>query len=84
MMAKARAKWFSTLFLTIDMPVTGGRDHYQKIQTVVDAVRAKEYSVYGVVLSNRGGRQLDSAISPLEILPDVVSTTGKDYGALSL
>ncbi|MDR8105031.1 alpha-hydroxy-acid oxidizing protein [Burkholderia cenocepacia] len=33
-----------------------------------DAVRAHELGVDGVVLSNHGGRQLDDAISPLEIL----------------
>ncbi|HVW50009.1 MAG TPA: alpha-hydroxy acid oxidase [Trinickia sp.] len=38
------------------------------ILSVDDAVRAHELGVDGVVLSNHGGRQLDDAISPLEIL----------------
>ncbi|MDR8071875.1 alpha-hydroxy acid oxidase [Burkholderia cenocepacia] len=38
------------------------------VLSVDDAVRAHELGVDGVVLSNHGGRQLDDAISPLEIL----------------
>jgi isopentenyl diphosphate isomerase/L-lactate dehydrogenase-like FMN-dependent dehydrogenase len=34
-----------------------------------DALRACERGYDGVVLSNHGGRQLDAALSPLEILP---------------
>ncbi len=37
-----------------------------------DAVRAVEYGADGVVLSNHGGRQLDGAISGMEVLPEVV------------
>ena len=35
-----------------------------------DAVRAAEAGADGVVLSDHGGRQLDSAISPIESLPE--------------
>jgi 4-hydroxymandelate oxidase len=34
-----------------------------------DVLRACERGYDGVVLSNHGGRQLDSALSPLEVLP---------------
>lgn len=36
-----------------------------------DAVRAVEYGADGVILSNHGGRQLDSAISGMDALPEV-------------
>jgi len=41
-----------------------------------DAARAVEYGADGVVLSNHGGRQLDCAISGLDVLPDVVREIG--------
>ncbi|MGF6573406.1 (S)-mandelate dehydrogenase [Paraburkholderia sp. GAS333] len=37
-----------------------------------DAVRAVEAGVDGIVLSNHGGRQLDGAVSAMDVLPDVV------------
>lgn len=36
-----------------------------------DAVRARQADVDGIILSNHGGRQLDSTISPLQVLPEV-------------
>jgi len=43
-----------------------------------DARRCLEMGVDGVVLSNHGGRQLDSAVSPLDVLQaSVASTQGK-------
>jgi (S)-mandelate dehydrogenase len=41
-----------------------------------DAQLAAEHGVDGIVLSNHGGRQLDGAISPLEILPIVCREVG--------
>lgn len=38
-----------------------------------DARLALQYGVDGVVLSNHGGRQLDGAVSAMEVLPEVVS-----------
>jgi 4-hydroxymandelate oxidase len=37
-----------------------------------DAVRAAEHGARAVVVSNHGGRQLDGAPAPIEVLPDVV------------
>ncbi|MET0219685.1 MAG: alpha-hydroxy acid oxidase, partial [Tardiphaga sp.] len=37
-----------------------------------DAVRAKESGADGLVVSNHGGRQLDGAVAPLWMLPDIV------------
>lgn len=36
-----------------------------------DAVRAVEYGADGIVLSNHGGRQLDSAVCGMDVLPEV-------------
>lgn len=38
-----------------------------------DALRARQAGVDGIILSNHGGRQLDGAISPMQILPQVVA-----------
>ncbi|NWO07617.1 MAG: alpha-hydroxy-acid oxidizing protein, partial [Alteromonadaceae bacterium] len=40
-----------------------------------DALLACQYGVDGVVLSNHGGRQLDGAVSALEVLPEVAALT---------
>jgi isopentenyl diphosphate isomerase/L-lactate dehydrogenase-like FMN-dependent dehydrogenase len=47
-----------------------------------DAVLAAECGADGVVLSNHGGRNLDGAISPLEVLPEVVDAVGKRVAVL--
>ncbi|MFM0662283.1 alpha-hydroxy acid oxidase [Paraburkholderia sediminicola] len=47
------------------------------IQTVADARLAHQHGADGIVLSNHGGRQLESALAPLEMLPSVVAAVGK-------
>jgi len=42
------------------------------VQRVEDVLRAVEYGVQGVVLSNHGGRQLDFARSGIEVLAEVM------------
>lgn len=42
------------------------------VQCVEDVLRAVEYGVQGVVLSNHGGRQLDFARSGVEVLAEVM------------
>ncbi|MEG3059968.1 MAG: alpha-hydroxy acid oxidase [Comamonas sp.] len=44
-----------------------------------DALRAREHGADGIILSNHGGRQLDGAVSPLQVLPGVVQALGPDY-----
>ncbi len=44
-----------------------------------DALLAREHGADGIILSNHGGRQLDGAVSPLRMLPEVVSALGPDY-----
>lgn len=42
-----------------------------------DAELAVRYGLDGVVLSNHGGRQLESAVSPIEVLPEIRAAVGK-------
>lgn len=42
------------------------------ILTAEDALLALEHGVSGIVVSNHGGRQLDSAVSGIEALPEVI------------
>jgi L-lactate dehydrogenase (cytochrome) len=46
------------------------------IQTVADAVIAADEGVEAIALSNHGGRQLDSAPTPLDLLPEVAEAVG--------
>jgi L-lactate dehydrogenase (cytochrome) len=41
-----------------------------------DAVIAREHGCDGIIVSNHGGRQLDSATSPLRVLPGIVAASG--------
>jgi L-lactate dehydrogenase (cytochrome) len=41
-----------------------------------DAVIAREHGCDGIIVSNHGGRQLDSATSPLRVLPGIVAVAG--------
>jgi (S)-mandelate dehydrogenase len=50
-----------------------GRIFVKGIQTATDAKKAFRHEVDGVVLSNHGGRQLDGALSPMEILAETVA-----------
>ncbi|MBF6440222.1 alpha-hydroxy acid oxidase [Nocardia cyriacigeorgica] len=48
------------------------------IQSVEDAVRVARCGVDGIVVSNHGGRQLDRAPVPFQLLPRVVAEVGSD------
>lgn len=39
-----------------------------------DAVRAAQAGCDGIIVSNHGGRQLDGAVAPLEVLPEIVAS----------
>src|SRR3546814_17772507 len=52
------------------------------ILSVGEARKAAELGVDGIVLSNHGGRQLDHAVSPMEILPEVRQAVGEDITVL--
>ena len=42
----------------------------------LDALRARDHGLDGVILSNHGGRQLDGAVSPLRVLPAARAAVG--------
>jgi L-lactate dehydrogenase (cytochrome) len=42
-----------------------------------DALLAKKEGADGVIVSNHGGRQLDGAIAPLRVLPEIVEACGE-------
>jgi L-lactate dehydrogenase (cytochrome) len=52
------------------------------IQTIEDARRIAATGVDGLIVSNHGGRQLDNAPTPLEVLPGVVDAVGSDLSVL--
>ncbi|MCM6778342.1 alpha-hydroxy-acid oxidizing protein [Nocardia sp. CDC159] len=55
-----------------------GRVVVKGVQTVADAKRLAGLGVDGIVLSNHGGRQLDRAPVPLQLLPAVRAEVGDD------
>ena len=63
-MARIRARWKGRLVL-------------KGILCVDDARRAVEMGADGIVLSNHGGRQIDSAVSGVELLPAVSAEVGE-------
>jgi L-lactate dehydrogenase (cytochrome) len=42
-----------------------------------DAKLAREHRIDGLIVSNHGGRQLDYAAAPLEVLPDIADQAGE-------
>jgi len=46
------------------------------ILTVEDAMLAADHGADGIVLTNHGGRQLDGAISPMDVLPEIANAVG--------
>lgn len=46
------------------------------ILSAEDAAIAIDTGVDGLIVSNHGGRQVDSAISPLDVLPEIVKVAG--------
>jgi (S)-mandelate dehydrogenase len=47
------------------------------VLSVADAERAAALGCDGIVLTNHGGRQLDSCVAPIEMLPEIVAAVGK-------
>jgi len=65
--------WDDLAWLRCQWP---GRIVIKGIQTLEDARLAQAHGMDAVVLSNHGGRQLEGAPSPLELLPEVVAQLG--------
>ncbi|SMX63546.1 alpha-hydroxy acid oxidase [Brevibacterium aurantiacum] len=55
-----------------------GKFAVKGVQTVADAKKLADLGVDSIVLSNHGGRQLDRAPVPFELLPEVAREIGKD------
>ncbi|MEQ8689201.1 MAG: lactate 2-monooxygenase [Imperialibacter sp.] len=47
-----------------------------------DAKMAMEHGMDGIILSNHGGRQVDGAVSTIEMLPEVKKAVGNDFPIL--
>jgi len=47
------------------------------VLSVADAERAAALGCDGIVLSNHGGRQLDSGVTPIEVLPQIAHAVGE-------
>ena len=60
----------------------GGPVVVKGVQSVVDAVAAVDAGADAIVLSNHGGRQLDRAPVPLELLPAVVEAVAGRAGGV--
>ena len=54
----------------------GGPFAIKGILSAEDAVRAAEIGATAVVVSNHGGRQLDTSPAPIEVLPEIVDAVG--------
>jgi L-lactate dehydrogenase (cytochrome)/(S)-mandelate dehydrogenase len=52
------------------------------VMSIEDAKQAKALGAEGIVLSNHGGRQLDAAPSPIEVLPALREAVGDDMAIL--
>ena len=50
----------------------GGQFAIKGILTPADALRAIEIGATGIIVSNHGGRQLDHAATPIDVLPSIV------------
>ncbi|TCL74541.1 L-lactate dehydrogenase (cytochrome) [Rhizobium sp. BK251] len=53
-----------------------GRLVVKGIMRADDALRAAEYGVDGIIVSNHGGRQLDGTLAPLRVLPRIAEAAG--------
>lgn len=63
--ARIRARWRGNLVI-------------KGILHVDDAKRAVSVGADGIIVSNHGGRQLDGAVEPLQVLPQICDAVGND------
>ena len=47
------------------------------VLSVADAERAAALGCDGIVLTNHGGRQLDSCVAPIDVLPEIAAAVGR-------
>ncbi|MNT27443.1 (S)-mandelate dehydrogenase [compost metagenome] len=53
-----------------------GRLIVKGVMCAQDALLARDAGADGIVVSNHGGRQLDTTVSPLRVLPGIVAAVG--------
>lgn len=68
-----RLGWSSVAWMRDHWP---GKVVVKGILCAADAVLARDHGVDAIVLSNHGGRQLESVSSPLDALPGVIDAVG--------
>ena len=71
---KQGQEWFTITWESIDWlrSITSLPIIIKGILTAEDALLALEHGVSGIVVSNHGGRQLDSVVTGIEVLPEIV------------
>lgn len=47
------------------------------VMSVDDARKAADVGCDGIILTNHGGRQLDSCVAPIEVLPEIAAAVGE-------
>lgn len=52
------------------------------VMAVEDARMAREHGCDGIMVSNHGGRQLDGALAPLRVLPEIAAEVGGDMAVI--
>jgi (S)-mandelate dehydrogenase len=52
------------------------------VLSAADAERAASLGCDGIVVTNHGGRQLDSCVAPLDVLPEIVAAAGARLAVL--
>jgi (S)-mandelate dehydrogenase len=52
------------------------------VLTAADAERAASLGCDGIVITNHGGRQLDSCVAPMDVLPEIVAAVGTRLAVL--
>jgi L-lactate dehydrogenase (cytochrome) len=53
-----------------------GRLILKGVMSAADARLARDAGVEGLIVSNHGGRQLDGAVAPIRVLPEIVEAAG--------
>jgi (S)-mandelate dehydrogenase len=75
----ATLSWNDIAWLRQEWP---GKLLVKGLVSPADAETAAAHGVDGIVLSNHGGRQLDGAIAPVDVLPEIVDAVGDKLDVL--
>lgn len=69
------ASWDDAAWLASEW---GGKFIVKGVQSVADAVRARDIGATGIMISNHGGRQLDDAPAPIELVRAIRAAVGPE------